>query len=145
LLIYQSVAGTVRACEIRFRRFALAGRRYLPISDGYIIVGAFRDDDKRINAGAAYIYTNFRDEELNYSEISVTPSAYDFGETETNTTLETTLTISNTGTGDLSLDTITITGTDASDFTITTDNCSGQTLSPEAECTVTVAFSPTSP
>ena len=115
------------------------------ISDGYIIVGAFRDDDKRINAGAAYIYTNFRDEELNYSEISVTPSAYDFGETETNTTLETTLTISNTGTGDLSLDTITITGTDASDFTITTDNCSGQTLSPEAECTVTVAFSPTSP
>jgi len=56
-----------------------------------------------------------------------------------------TFTISNEGTGELNIDDLTISGTDAARFSIPSDNCSGQTLSPAGTCTFDVTVTPLSP
>ena len=78
------------------------------------------------------------------SFIEVTPTFHDFGDLEVDSSLSKTFTISNTGTADLVIGALSITGTNASEFDIHNDNCSGQTIAPSATCTVDVVFSPTS-
>ncbi|WP_224981937.1 choice-of-anchor D domain-containing protein [Geomonas agri] len=73
--------------------------------------------------------------------ISVSPSSYDFFTRNLNTTTAQTFTVSNTGTGPLTVGTVSLSG--AADFKIATDNCSGVTVSPAANCTVQVTFTPT--
>jgi len=53
-------------------------------------------------------------------------------------------TITNTGNADLIFGTgaVTKTGTNAADYTIVTDNCSGQTVAPAGTCTITYTFTP---
>gem|GEM_PF-2960381 len=55
-----------------------------------------------------------------------------------------TFTLVNPGPGNLDVETVSITGPDEAMFALQNDNCSNQTLSPGAECTLQVVFSPTS-
>jgi uncharacterized repeat protein (TIGR01451 family) len=52
------------------------------------------------------------------------------------------VTVMSTGTQNLVLGTVSLTGASASDFQITSDQCSGHTLQPGQLCTATVAFAP---
>ncbi len=53
--------------------------------------------------------------------------------------------VTNSGTATSGAVTLAVTGTDANQFAISSDPCSGQTLAPKASCTVVVAASPTTP
>jgi CSLREA domain-containing protein len=75
--------------------------------------------------------------------ISLSTPSISFGSvTAGNSSAPQTVTVSNTGVTNLVIGTITITGADPSDFTKSNDACSGQTVAPLANCTVDVAFSP---
>jgi hypothetical protein len=58
-------------------------------------------------------------------------------------TSDQTVTITNTGNADLIIGTIAGTNPLAAPFSITTDNCSGQTVAPAGSCALTVRFAPT--
>ena len=78
-------------------------------------------------------------------QISVTPNSLDFGNVNLGSQSSAqNFTISNTGDTDLAIGTSLITGTDASEFSIQSNNCQGQTLAPLASCTFKVVFLPTS-
>src|SRR5208283_1407286 len=51
-------------------------------------------------------------------------------------------TVTNNGTGNLSISTVTIGGTNASNFAKSADTCSGATVTPNSTCTVSVTFTP---
>ena len=77
-------------------------------------------------------------------DIAVSPTSHDFGSVNVGfTSSPKAFTVSNTG-GVLSIGSITLTGTDAAEFSIQNDECSGRTSAPPATCTVDVVFSPTS-
>jgi len=77
--------------------------------------------------------------------ISVSPKNHNFGiVTRGGSSESQTFTLSNTGTTDLVLGTITISGTNASEFSIQNDYCSGHSIVPSERCMVDVIFSPTS-
>jgi hypothetical protein len=63
-----------------------------------------------------------------------------FGNVTVGTTAEQTVTVSNTGNATMTVGTIT---PPAAPFSLPADNCSGQTVAPAADCTITVRFSPT--
>lgn len=73
--------------------------------------------------------------------ISASPTIVDFAGIVLNGTKEQAFTISNTGGTNLHIGTI---PTPAAPFSIISDNCSGQTLTPSQTCTLTVTFSPRS-
>lgn len=75
--------------------------------------------------------------------LSPSPSPLAFGnQTEGTTSGAKTLTITNTGTSDLTITTVTPGGTDTADFIIGSDNCSNATVSAGKTCTVSVEFAP---
>ncbi|MDR3676854.1 MAG: choice-of-anchor D domain-containing protein, partial [Acidobacteriota bacterium] len=53
-----------------------------------------------------------------------------------------TVTVTNSGTMNLTISTASISGTNAGDFAKSTDTCSGATLAPNTTCAVSVAFTP---
>ena len=68
-----------------------------------------------------------------------------FGDVVINTTSdEKIVSVASTGTLDLELGTISLAGTDAGEFMITEDKCSGQSVSPFDNCTVKIVLSPSS-
>ena len=78
-------------------------------------------------------------------DITATPASIDFGPVVvTSSSAPQTVTVSNTGTGSLTIGTIDIIGADASQFSKQNDNVSGQTISPGGSATLEVVFSPTS-
>ncbi len=78
-------------------------------------------------------------------DISASPASVDFGGIANGSSSSpVTVTISNNGTLPLNIGTALINGTDSSQFSIQTDNCSGQSVSPSGSCTVDVFFSPSS-
>ncbi|GBC60298.1 hypothetical protein DENIS_1249 [Desulfonema ishimotonii] len=77
--------------------------------------------------------------------ISVSPSVYNFGSAPTGgTSAARAFTISNTGDATLSVSSVSLTGSDASAFSIQSDDASGKTISPSSSRTVSVAFAPAS-
>ncbi|MFQ5858408.1 MAG: SBBP repeat-containing protein, partial [Anaerolineae bacterium] len=73
----------------------------------------------------------------------VAPTSHDFGSVDVGSVSPAqSFAVTNTGAISLSLETLVISGTNASEFNIQDDNCSGQTLDPSAACTVGVTFSP---
>ena len=72
-------------------------------------------------------------------DISVTPGSLDFGNITVGQTADLSLTIANTGSDDLVINGV---SSLTAPFSIHTDPCGGQTLSPGDECTITVRFSP---
>jgi len=80
-----------------------------------------------------------------FPDISVSPPSYDFGNIGIdNSSDPLVVTISNTGSGNLVLGTLSLTGTDATEFSIDIDDCSGQTIAPTGSCTAEVSFLPSS-
>ncbi len=80
-------------------------------------------------------------------KISVSPRAVNFGGQIIGGTSEPkTITIKNTGLSDLIIDSIEIndpiTGEDSSEFSMTTNNCTGVTIPQGGHCTITATFSP---
>lgn len=59
------------------------------------------------------------------------------------TTTSQTVTLSNTGTGPLSVTSASLVGTNQADFIRVSDACTGASVAPGSSCTVSVAFSPT--
>jgi CSLREA domain-containing protein len=80
------------------------------------------------------------------ASLGVTPTMNDFGTTTVGTpTAATQFTVTNTGLQTSGALTVALTGANASDFGITQDNCTGQTLAGSGgNCTVSVRFAPTS-
>jgi CSLREA domain-containing protein len=77
--------------------------------------------------------------------ISLVPSPKDYGSTQVNTpTAATQFTVENAGPGTSGTLAVTLSGANASEFGITGDDCSGNTLGDDATCTVSVRFAPTS-
>lgn len=71
------------------------------------------------------------------------PGSFEFGELLVGTTSSSIpVTISNGGTVDLTFGTASITGTAASDFSLTSDTCSGVTLAPGESCALSATFAP---
>lgn len=76
---------------------------------------------------------------------SYSPTALVFGnQAQTTTSAPQTVTLTNTGAGNLITTGITLTGTNPSDFAISGGTCnpSGQTIAPSGSCTVFVTFTP---
>lgn len=77
-------------------------------------------------------------------DISTTPVSHDFLSVLVgNSSASQTITVSNTGTGDLIIGTIGLIGSNASEFSIQNNNCTNQTIAPLGSCTLNVIFSPT--
>ncbi len=75
---------------------------------------------------------------------SASPTSVDFGSRLIGADGPTeTVTIANAGSAPLEIDTVLVTGTNPGDFAIEDDSCDGETLAPADECTVAVAFAPT--
>jgi len=76
-------------------------------------------------------------------DITVDPTEIDFDYTEVySSSSANTVTITNDGTDNLTIDTITISGADADKFHIQNDNCSGQILVPGNSANLEVVFRP---
>lgn len=81
--------------------------------------------------------------EVGPATAAVSPSSLRFGSTAVGaTSAKQTVTITNSGGSTLSVSGVTVSGPDASDFTITSDGCAGQSVLALASCTLTVSFSP---
>ena len=76
--------------------------------------------------------------------ITFVPDGFDFGQVAVGTT-ETSpdLLVENSGSADLVIDELQLQGTDAPEFDLASDECSGQVLPIGAQCAFTVSFSPT--
>ncbi|MEO8224205.1 MAG: choice-of-anchor D domain-containing protein [Gammaproteobacteria bacterium] len=67
-----------------------------------------------------------------------------FGSTGVGTQLDQTVTVSNNGNADLVLGSIAVANPLLAPYSITSNNCSGQTVAPAASCTIGLRFEPTS-
>lgn len=104
---------------------------FVPAADGTFTPETSTDGSITIEAAAA-------DE----SELAVTPSSHDFGTINVGDSDSTTFTAENVGDADLEITDVSIDGD--GQFTITGDNCNGETLSVGDTCDVEVTFSPDS-
>ncbi|MGC2617387.1 MAG: Ig-like domain repeat protein [Acidobacteriaceae bacterium] len=74
---------------------------------------------------------------------SAAPSPLAFGnQTEGTESKASTLTVTNTGTASLSITNVVEGGTDQADFLVSSDGCNGQTVTAGSQCTLSVAFMP---
>ena len=74
---------------------------------------------------------------------SASPSPLAFGnQTQDTTSAARTLTVTNTGTSDLTITTVTAGGNNKSDFIVGTDTCSAATVAAGKTCTVSIEFAP---
>ncbi len=104
----------------------------LPSLSGQIMTGG------RINAFRALTSQSFQ-------AISVSPASADFGSVNVGSTSSPqTFTVSNSGTANLVIGQIALSGSNASEFSLSNDGCSGQTVAPQSNCTVQAKFSPAS-
>ena len=113
-----------------------------------VIVGAQGTDGVVAYTGAAYVYTYTA---APVSDITVTDSvapttdlSVAFGDVSEMTTADQTVTVTNDGDADLLLGNIAQANPLASPFSILNDTCSAQTLTPAANCSLTLRFSPSS-
>ena len=97
-------------------------------SDAYFIYGGFRHPIQLIQLPDILV-----------SLLSYTFDCVDVGEAASQTFI-----VTNEGEGDLKITNLSISGTDASQFSIQNDDCSGQTLGFSVARTVDVVFSPSS-
>jgi len=75
---------------------------------------------------------------------SVSPASVDFGSRLVGGDGPAeTVSVTNAGSAPLEIDTVLVTGTNPGDFAIEDDSCEGETLAPDDECSVAVAFAPT--
>jgi hypothetical protein len=78
--------------------------------------------------------------------MTATPSSIDFGSLDASSiSRPKKVVIKNTGTNNAMIGAVAISGTNSGDFTITSNNCSSQTIKPKHSCTIMVEFSPPTP
>jgi hypothetical protein len=75
-------------------------------------------------------------------EFSATPNPVNFGSHVIGTSTSQTVTVTNTGSSNLTIGSVAVTGANAADFQKSADVCAGQTIAPSATCTLDVAFVP---
>ena len=75
----------------------------------------------------------------------MSPVPKNYGPVPLTTTLTAAITATDTGTAPAKIFSTGITGTNAIDFAITSDGCSGKTLAPGASCQIVITFGPTAP
>ncbi len=119
----------------------------ISISGNRMMIGAPFDN---FGQGIAYVYTE-TGIVINLPDITVTDSVapnsdlqIPFGDVTELAYSNQTVTVTNDGVADLSVGNIAVADVLATPFTIETDNCSGQVLTPAANCNITVKFSPAS-
>ena len=142
-----------------------AGRPVLLNLEGHSIVGVGYDDssntvyihdtwdnnDHSMPWGGSYAgmrlwgvsIVNIQEPTPDTPDISVSPNSYDFGNVNIPNTSAKAFTISNTGSGDLTIGTIIIDGDPAFELSPNEDNCFGRTIASSSSCTFQVIFSPT--
>jgi hypothetical protein len=76
------------------------------------------------------------------SPLKITPSPQDYGDVLIGVTVSQLFTLTNTGSDTSGALTTAVTGSDAAQFVVGADGCDGQTLAPQASCTLTVTFTP---
>ncbi len=81
---------------------------------------------------------------LTNGTVQIVPDKLDFGSVKTNHTRALPTTVTNTGSGTLTINSITIGGTNPGEFSITTNTC-GSSLSAGGNCQLTVTFKPLNP
>jgi len=74
--------------------------------------------------------------------ISVSPTSLNFGSVNVGNSSSQTLTVTNSGSGGLSIQRLAISGPDSIDFITQNDQCTGITLTPAQNCTLQIVFSP---
>ncbi|MFA7266339.1 MAG: choice-of-anchor D domain-containing protein, partial [Candidatus Nanopelagicales bacterium] len=74
---------------------------------------------------------------------SPSPSDFDFGPNNVGTTTPETFTITNSGTEALSVSSVVLTGSDAGEFSLGADTCTGMPVAADAQCTIVANFVPT--
>ena len=113
-----------------------------------VIVGAQGSDGVVANAGAAYVYTYTAspvpDITVTDSVAPTTDLSVPFGDVSEMTSADQTVTVTNDGSADLTLGNIAQANPLAAPFSILNDTCTAQTLTPAANCSLTVRFSPPS-
>jgi len=78
--------------------------------------------------------------------VAVAPPSLGFGVQVLNTTSGSrTVTLSNSGSAQLSISAAAVSGPNAGDFVISADTCTGAPVAPNGTCTVSVAFTPSAP
>jgi outer membrane protein assembly factor BamB len=76
-------------------------------------------------------------------DISVDPPSHHFGSVVAGSmSAPQSFTVTNTGNADLAIGTISLAGTDAAEFSLQNDNCSGQAIALLTRCTVEAVFAP---
>ncbi|MFN8619133.1 MAG: signal peptidase I [Chloroflexota bacterium] len=76
------------------------------------------------------------------TSLSITPATFDFGSVRTGDKVVASFTVTNAGTAAVRLGTVDLSGTNANQFSITSDGCGRKTLAAGATCTIKVAFKP---
>jgi hypothetical protein len=81
---------------------------------------------------------------FDYKAVSASPASIDFGTRPRTPSAPNPITITNTGSTTLTFGTASIKGTARADYTIDSDSCSGHSPLPNATCTVSIIFDPSS-
>jgi Cep192 domain 4 len=81
-------------------------------------------------------------EPLPSPQISVSSTSLDFGSANVGESSSINLTVTNSGSANLSIRQVTLGGANALDFDTRNDSCTGATLTPSRDCTVQIVFSP---
>jgi len=106
------------------------------VNGGTVVVGAYGTNNYK---GEAYIYSLATDLPASVA----TPASLSFAPQASGTTSpEQTVTLKNTGSGDLTVSSFSFSGTYAADFAVFSNGC-GSAVAPGGSCTVQVEFSPT--
>ncbi|MGD9583164.1 MAG: IPTL-CTERM sorting domain-containing protein, partial [Lysobacterales bacterium] len=109
-----------------------------------LIVGAFTaDPNGNGNAGSSYVLFG---RAAGAPALSLNPLSLSFGNVPVSqTSAAQTVTLSNTGTANLSVGMLALSGANAGEFALSADTCSFQVIDPAASCTFDVTLTPAAP
>lgn len=79
---------------------------------------------------------------ISIPELTGYPASFDYGSVGISSTAWQTFTLTNNSGGGLTINSVSMTGTDAAEFSITGDTCTGITLAPSGNCSFTVSVVP---
>ncbi len=77
--------------------------------------------------------------------VSLAENTLDFGQLAAGASIARTIRITNTGAGPLVISSSKLSGADASDFTVSNDSCTGQTIDAGHDCAAQITFAPSEP
>lgn len=134
ITLNETTAGVFEG-TLKFSRTA-GGTETLMVEDAGVLQFSYTDKDgENWTTSAAWRAGGPR--------ISTSRGTYDFGNVLSGKTSDAmTVTVSNNGDSDLIVGTVALAGKNSAEFSLKTDNCSGQTLTSGNNCTVEIMFAP---